>query len=83
VNQFGFDLYAAEWIDFMPANFLNSTNPETIFVQKMLLIRQTAAGRYVLIGNELKISDLGNTSTQQIAKAELPEILELYFGLAY
>jgi N-hydroxyarylamine O-acetyltransferase len=82
VNQFGFDLYAAEWIDFMPANFLNSTNPETIFVQKLLLIRQTAMGRLVLLGNELKISEAGKTTSQQVAAAELPAVLSNYFGLA-
>ncbi len=81
VNQFGFDLYAAEWIDFMPANFLNSTNPETIFVQKMLLIRQTAAGRVVLLGNELKVSEAGKTSAKLLTSLELPAVLSDYFGL--
>jgi len=82
VNQFGFDLYKAEWIDFMPANYLNSTNPETIFVQKLLLIRQTEMGRVMLVGDELKVSDAGKTTSQKIAAVALSEVLFNYFGLA-
>jgi N-hydroxyarylamine O-acetyltransferase len=81
VNQFGFDLYSAEWIDFMPANFLNSTNPETIFVQKLLLIKQTAAGRLVLLADELKVSEAGKTTSKKIDAAALPGVLLNDFGL--
>jgi len=34
--QYGFDLSPQEWIDFMPANYLNSTHPDAIFAQKLL-----------------------------------------------
>ncbi len=33
-RQYGFDLTPQEWIDFVPANYLNSTHPDAIFVQK-------------------------------------------------
>lgn len=83
VNQFGFDLYAADWIDFMPANFLNSTHPETIFVQKLLLIRQTATGRHVLIGNELKRTEQGTTSVNTLDPSELSQVITEVFGLQW
>ena len=28
-----------EWIDFVPANYLNSTHPDAIFVQKLLIVQ--------------------------------------------
>lgn len=80
-SQFGFDLHPAQWIDFMPANYLNSTHPETIFVQKLLLIRQTADGRHLLLGNELKTTAAGQTSVRQVTPAELPALLATLFGL--
>lgn len=81
VNQFGFDLYPADWIDFMPANYLNSTHPDTIFVQKLLLIRQTDTGRNVLIGNELKRTERGVTSVQTLEQDELAKVITEIFGL--
>ena len=36
-RQYGFDLTPQEWIDFVPANYLNSTHPEAIFVQKRVV----------------------------------------------
>jgi len=81
-SQFGFDLHPAQWIDFMPANYLNSTHPDTIFVQKLLLIRQTATGRFLLVGDELKTTDAGITSVRQVSAAEVPQLLADLFGLA-
>lgn len=54
VNQYGFDLHAQEWIDFMPANYLNSTHPDTIFVQKLLVVKHNPLGRKILLDNRLK-----------------------------
>lgn len=81
VSQFGFDLHPAEWIDFMPANYLNSTHPDTVFVQKLLLIRQHAEGRVMLVGRELKQSVAGVTQSREIKDAELAEVLRHQFGL--
>jgi len=80
-NQFGFDLHPAQWIDFLPANYLNSTHPDTIFVQKRLLIRQTAEGRYLLLGNELKTTRAGLTTVTEVADPQLPGLLADVFGL--
>lgn len=47
INQYSFDLSPREWIDFEPANHLNSTHPDAIFVQKRLVIIQNLAGRTI------------------------------------
>lgn len=81
VSQYGFDLYPADWIDFMPANYLNSTHPETIFVQKYLVIQQHATGRTLLIGNELKQWQQGQVAVTPVAATELASVLQQHFGL--
>ncbi len=81
VNQYGFNLSPSEWIDYLPANYLNSTHPDTIFVQKLLLIRQTAQGRVLLVGNELKTSCAGTTQVRVVDSAELDSVLLQQFGL--
>ncbi len=81
VSQFGFDVESAEWIDFMPANYLNSTHPDTVFVHKLLLIRQHASGRVMLVGDELKQSESGVTQSRQVSAAELESVLWQQFGI--
>lgn len=81
VNQYGFDLYPADWLDFMPANFLNSTHPDTIFVQKLLIILQTAQGRKMLVGNEFKQTVAGVTEVQQVEAGQVAALLDTEFGL--
>lgn len=81
INQYGFNLSPSEWIDYLPANYLNSTHPDTIFVQKLLLIRQTAEGRVLLVGNELKTSVAGQTTVRTVEPAELDALLLEQFGL--
>lgn len=43
-DQYGFDLSPQEWIDFVPANYLNSTHPDAVFVQKLLVIQHRPRG---------------------------------------
>jgi N-hydroxyarylamine O-acetyltransferase len=81
VSQYGFDLYPAEWIDFMPANYLNSTHPETIFVQKLLVLMQHDTGRKLLIGNEFKQQSAGELTVSTIAPQDIDELLWREFGL--
>lgn len=81
VNQYGFNLSPSEWIDYLPANYLNSTHPDTIFVQKLLLIRQTAQGRVLLVGNELKTTVAGVTTVKTVQPSELDDLLLQHFGL--
>ena len=81
VSQYGFDLYPAEWIDFMPANYLNSTHPETIFVQKYLVIQQYTTGRTMLVGNELKEWQQGKVTVSSIANTDIAMVLKQQFNL--
>ena len=81
VNQYGFDLYAQEWIDFAPANYLNSTHPDAVFVQKPLLVQHHSDGRTILFGNSLKQIRCGETEQRQFEAEEYPALLQQYFAL--
>ncbi len=80
-NQYGFDLSPQEWVDFVPANYFNSTHPDTIFVQKLLIVQHTMNGRKMLVGDVLKTIANGITETQTIAPERLGEVLLTQFGL--
>ncbi|MEN9660031.1 MAG: hypothetical protein RL571_3496 [Pseudomonadota bacterium] len=78
-NQYAFDLYPQEWIDFSPANFMNSTHPDAIFVQKLLIVLHNPSGRKILLGDALKTVNQGITIKESIT---LPEsVLSQHFGL--
>jgi N-hydroxyarylamine O-acetyltransferase len=81
VNQFSFDLDQQEWIDFMPVNYMNSTHPDTIFVQKLLVILHTPQGRKILMGHKLKEIEQGVVSERLLAPEEIPSILAQHFNL--
>lgn len=80
-NQYGFDLAHHEWIDFLPANWLNSTHPETLFTQHRIVMRQTPEGRLILFDERLKTVAGGQTRTREIVPDELPAVLREHFGL--
>ncbi len=80
-NQYSFDLAHHEWVDFMPANWLTSTYPDSLFVQKRVVIRQTPEGRSILFGDRLKIVNHGQAEAREIAKEEIPAVLREVFGL--
>lgn len=80
-NQYAFDLSYQEWIDFLPANYLNSTHPETIFVQKLLLVRHTPDGRHILLDNRLKSITAGVAQTREVPPEELSAVVRELFGL--
>ncbi|CAB3768182.1 acetyltransferase [Burkholderia sp. MSh2] len=81
-NQYAFDLSPQEWIDFAPANYMNSTHPDAIFVQKMLVILHNESGRKVLIGDTLKTVRNGQTEQRVISTEDRRSILSREFGLA-
>ena len=76
LSQFGFEPYASEWVDFMPANYLNSTHPDTIFVQKLLVIKHHEQGRDILLGDQLKQIRAKGTEVQQLSPEQREEILK-------
>lgn len=81
VSQFAFDLSPQEWIDFEPANYLNSTHPDAIFVKKLLVVLHDREGRKILFGDTLKTVKNGQSEQQFIAREHRDLILSSVFGL--
>lgn len=81
-NQYGFDLSPQEWIDFVPANHFNSTHPDTIFVQKLLVVLHNPAGRDILLDDVLKTVHNGETTKRKVSSEERLLLLKNKFGLA-
>ena len=80
-KQYGFNRCPVEWIDFAPANWLNSTHPDAVFTQKPLVVRFTANGRNILFGDSFKQVGAGITTQRTLAPHEQAAVLEEYFGL--
>jgi len=80
-RQYSFDLTPWEWVDFAPANHLNSTHPQAIFVRQLLVILQTSKGRKILSGNTLKLIEAATSDKRTLAEDELPDILRDEFKL--
>lgn len=83
VNQYAFDLSAQDWIDFAPANYLNSTHPDAIFVQKILVVQHNENGRKILFGDTLKTVVNGQTNHQLISPEYYDSVLLREFGLVF
>ncbi|PRD13360.1 arylamine N-acetyltransferase family protein [Pantoea coffeiphila] len=75
-NQYGFDLTPQEWIDFAPANYLNSTHPDAIFVQKLVIVQHLPAGRVILLGNMLKTVTANGVEKRQLTDDEMSSLLK-------
>ncbi len=80
-NQFGFDLYPMEMIDFMPVNYYNSTHPDAVFVQRYLVMQQRPDGRTLLSGNQLKQLRGDTEEVVEITPEQLDEVLWREFNL--
>jgi N-hydroxyarylamine O-acetyltransferase len=80
-NQYGFDLSPQEWIDFTPANYMNSTHPEAIFVKQYLVVLHNENGRKILSGDMFKQVEQGRSAKRQISAQERPALLAEHFGL--
>lgn len=80
-NQFGFDLYPMEIIDFSLANYYNSTHPDAVFVQRYLVMQQRPDGRTLLSGNQLKQLRGDQEMVTEITAEQLDEVLWQEFNL--
>ena len=80
-NQYAFDLSYQEWVDFVPANHLNSTHPDSIFVQKIVAVLLTETGRKILAGDSFKVVTHDRAQKRTISQAEIDGILAREFGL--
>jgi len=80
--QFEFNLNPWEFIDFYPANHMNSTHPDAIFVQKLLVVLHTPTGRHILFGNTLKTIANAVVEKRILSAEERADTLKTVFGLA-
>jgi len=81
-KQYGFNRCPVEWIDFAPANWLNSTHPDAVFTQKPLVVLFTENGRNILFGDSFKQVAGGVVTKRTIAAAEQGRLLAEHFRLA-
>ncbi|NTU57432.1 MAG: arylamine N-acetyltransferase [Chlorobiaceae bacterium] len=81
-NLYEFNLYPQEWVDFEPANFLNSTHPESIFVRNLMVVLQTGSGKKVLTNYYFRSVSKGSTVETKIGPEEIPAILLKEFSLS-
>lgn len=81
VKQYGFNRNAIDWIDFLPANWMNSTHPEAIFTQKPVIVLFTPDGRKILFGQSFKTYQAGRVSLKEIPPEQLDQVLKQEFNL--
>ena len=80
-RQYEFTLEPQEWVDIIPANYFNSTHPNSIFVQKLLVMMPNATGKTILFGDQLKIIHNGSTQISTVTLDQQKQILKDVFGL--
>ena len=80
-NQYEFNLSPQEWIDFSPANYLNSTHPDAVFVQKLLIVLHNPSGRKILFGQVLKTIENGVSRQDVLSAQQTTSVLLHEFGL--
>lgn len=82
VSLYGFDLVPLELIDFLPAYHYSATHPDSVFVQKDILMLQTERGKHTLVGDVLKVFDSGVVTQSTVAPGDRAAVLERRFNLA-
>lgn len=80
-KQYEFNLSPQEWIDFAPANYLNSTHPDSLFVNKLLVVVHDAHGRKILFDGVLKRYSDGAVEQVAVAPENIAALLASEFGL--
>lgn len=82
VKQYAFNLSPQLWVDFMPANYVNSSHPDAIFVQKRVVIKHSPEGRDILLGNRHKQIRVDGAVEQDIPEEHISALLREVFGLS-
>lgn len=80
--QYAFADIPSEWIDFYPANFLNSNHPDAIFVQKPVLIIYNQDGRDILVGDTYKKIRNGVSEATKIDETEYKRLVADVYGIS-
>ncbi|TXH67992.1 MAG: arylamine N-acetyltransferase [Thiothrix sp.] len=81
IKQYGFNRSPVEWVDFAPANWMNSTHPDAIFTQKNVIVLFTATGRKTLFGQLFKEYKAGQVSQITVQTEQIGPVLEQEFNL--
>ena len=81
LNQYAFSEQEYEFIDFVPANFMNSKHPDAIFVKAPLIVLYNPEGKKVLFKNTITYYTSDTVTEKTFTDAEYPLILEKEFGL--
>jgi N-hydroxyarylamine O-acetyltransferase len=80
-DLYAFELTAQNWADFAPANYFNSTHPDSIFTRKLLVAICTATGRKIVFGHSFKKIENGQIEKQLLSAENRTQILREEFGL--
>lgn len=80
-NLYEFNLCPQEMVDFEPANWLNATHPDSIFVQGLIVTMQHVTGKMVLNGERFRCVSEGRVEEVYVSAAQLPELLKGKFSL--
>ena len=80
-NLYEFNLSPQEWVDFEPANYLNSTHQDSIFVRSLMVVMQNHSGKDLLIGDRFKSVSEGRTTGWTVRREDIPELLQQKFSL--
>lgn len=81
-DLYSFNLDRFELVDFVPANWFNSTSPDSIFTQKTLLMRHTDDGRILLVDDFLRVFKAGEMTERTVPVKDLPAVIEKLFVIS-
>lgn len=82
-NLYEFNLCPQEWVDFEPANYLNSTHPDSIFVRSLMVVLQNPSGKNVLVGDRFTSVSEGRKEEGTVRREEILQFLQQKFALRY
>jgi N-hydroxyarylamine O-acetyltransferase len=80
-NLYEFNRCPQELLDFEPANWLNATHPDSIFVQGLIVVLQHESGKAMLSGDRFRYVSKGQVEEMIVSKDEVAELLLQRFSL--
>ncbi len=80
-DLYSFNLAIQRWIDFKPANYYNSTHPDSFFVQNLVVVLQNPLGKKILFRDSFKSIENGKTESYNFEQSQYESILLREFQL--
>ena len=80
-NLYAFDCSPQLWIDFKPANYYNTSHPDSFFVQNRVVVLQNPTGKKIIFRNTFKSISNGETTSRTFTPEEYERILNEEFFL--